>query len=440
MNQSTLKKSLLEDFKHKFVYQDLDNFGNLSKIITSNDFNSAAYISSITSLVYSIINMSNSEYKAITNKNNPTLLKTHLDKLFEHSNYLKLFSYKNNYVVYGYNNCCFLWDKKRFEKHDDETPLYCDYLAEKTVGLSNYRFNPYLHIWIRALQTVYYQWMRIKHDKRCQGIDALIKRYGGIDDDFPDLSTTIELPISRDQFNIATTLLHYIRKEADHPLVVNDIRNFKDSPARNAASATHYINHLFDRYSKLLVLRIDLGYKKATFNKKNIDKDYAQIQNDRDRFFNNMRHNALFKRKVGYISKLEYGLDKGFHYHLILFFDGSKAQRDQYLASKICQYWNENITQGQGNAFNCHAKKDKYRFMGIGKISYTDTVLRNNLIQHVVRYLIKPDLFARLVMPNKTKGSHLFERGQTKRVKAPRGRKRRSIPAINSDRLRQNSH
>lgn len=269
--------------------------------------------------------------------------------------------------------------------------------------------------------------MRIKNDKRRQGIDALISHYGGIDDDFPDLSTTIDLPIHRNQYSIAGNIIHYIRKDADHPLVLKEIRNFEETPARNAASAISYINHLFDRYCKLLVLRIDLGYQREAFKGLNDTEAYAMIKRDRDTFFNNMRHNHLFKHRVGFISKLEYGLDKGFHYHLILFFDGSKTQKDLYLAKQICRYWNINITRGLGNAYNCHQKKSDYRFKGIGKISYHDTVLRDNLINYVVRYLIKPDLFARVVIPGNAKGTHIFERGQMKSLKASKGRKRQHV-------------
>jgi hypothetical protein len=422
----TKTTSLLDVFKSRYIYSECDNFGNLTDRITANDYDSAGYVSSVTSLVYSIIQMDQSEYKALYEGKHPSYhtVSLSLKRLFKRQEYKELFVSKNNFMLYGYQNCCYLWNKKGFEKHENEQPIYCDYLKSMTIGLPNYRFNPYIHIWVRALQTVYYQFMTIKRDAWKNYIDQLIKEYWD-DDDFPYLSASIDLDIDLKRFNMAQAIFHYIRRDAEHSLVKNEIRNFKETPERNKKSAIKYINYLFTRHSKLLVLRIDLGYRRQAFEQINDAEAYAMIRRDIDRFFANMRHNTLFKHKVGHISKLEYGLDKGYHAHLILFFNGSKVQRDQYFSQEICKYWNTKITNGMGNAFNCHL--NKYKYKGIGKISYTDETLRKNLIAHVVRYLVKPELFARVVVPGDSSGKHIFERGQIPPNRYPCGRRRKTV-------------
>lgn len=417
LKEKLAKKSLLNDFKYKYIYSESDDFGNHSTVITDNDFNSAIFITSVTSFVYSILNMHQDK-----NKKHQIPLNI-FENLLTFENYKSIFVSDNSFIVYGYENCSFLWNGKDFKRHEEPQPMYCNYLLQRTSGLSNHRFNPFLHLWIRALQTVCYQWLSIKQDPWKLNLDQLIQHYGN-DDDFPYLSPIIEIPIRHDKFNISSAFIHYIRQDANHPLVKKEIRNFEDTPTRNANSAREYIDHLFSIHCKLLVLRIDLGYQKSAYEKLNNVEAYKKIRQDRDRFFANMRCNTLFKHKVGFISKLEYGLDKGFHYHLILFFNGSKTQRDMYLAKQICRYWNVNITNGEGNAFNCHSKKSEYKYQGIGKIDYKNTVPRSHLINYVVRYLVKPDLFARVVIPSNITINHVFERGQFKQCGKLKGRPR----------------
>jgi hypothetical protein len=51
---------------------------------------------------------------------------------------------------------------------------------------------------------------------------------------------------------------------------------------------------------------------------------------------NNRRSNSLFAALGGYIWRLEYGGDgKGYHFHVILFFDGKDRCQDAYNADLI---------------------------------------------------------------------------------------------------------
>ncbi|WP_447874551.1 YagK/YfjJ domain-containing protein [Serratia fonticola] len=116
----------------------------------------------------------------------------------------------------------------------------------------------------------------------------------------------------------------------------------------------------------------------------------------------------MFKACVGYVWKLEYGRYRGFHYHLLVFYDGARVRQDVTLARLLGEYWRDVITAGAGHYHNCNANKARYRFPGIGLLHYTDTAKRKGL-NIAVRYLCKVDTYARLTLPN---GARSFGRGE----------------------------
>jgi len=155
---------------------------------------------------------------------------------------------------------------------------------------------------------------------------------------------------------------------------------------RNYDGMVDYVNRLFDVYSKLQVLRLDLSYKKSCAS----GLEIKDAKKDLQHFLSNRRTKpSLFKHCVGHVWKLETTPVKGPHFHCALLYDGSQVIKDAHLASKIGTYWNEQITDGRGIHFNCNAKKTSYDKCGIGMISHTDEEMRNNLITEVLPYLAK---------------------------------------------------
>ncbi|MDP1710003.1 MAG: inovirus-type Gp2 protein, partial [bacterium] len=167
---------------------------------------------------------------------------------------------------------------------------------------------------------------------------------------------------------------------------------------------------LFTRYARLLVLRVDLEYQSGNVIHNEQDRltKYQEASNDRKHFFNNMDSNKLFEHLVGIAWTLEYGVETGFHYHMVLIYDGSEVREDETLAYWVGKYWSCNITEGQGRDYNCNAKKNKYRELGIGTINYYDTALREGLY-HAIGYLMKTDHLALMLIP---KGCRTFGRGE----------------------------
>ncbi|MFZ4860392.1 MAG: hypothetical protein ACOYL3_28880 [Desulfuromonadaceae bacterium] len=149
-----------------------------------------------------------------------------------------------------------------------------------------------------------------------------------------------------------------------------------------------YFGELFDTYSKLNVIRLDLSYKKEIAE--NITT--KEVKQDLNRLLNNRRHNqTVFGDCVGHLCKLEKGEDKGNHLHSMFFFDGHKIENDGYKASQIGKYWVDNITNGNGLHHSCNADKSKYKHVGVGMINHFDTEKRNILTNMVASYFAKEE-------------------------------------------------
>lgn len=208
-----------------------------------------------------------------------------------------------------------------------------------------------------------------------------------------------------------------IRQEARSKKFLSKLNSYQRSSNKNRQELTDYVNALFERHSRLLVLRVDLSY-----SKEGSKLTQAEAKRDRERLFENARSNKLFADMVGYIWKLEHGPEKGFHYHMMFFFDGSKVREDGSLARRIGQYWIDVITKGRGLYYNCNASKWRYRKCGIGMISYTDTQLREGL-QDAMVYLTKTDLYMKLQTVGRGMG-----KGNRPCPKDSRGRPRAILP------------
>lgn len=155
---------------------------------------------------------------------------------------------------------------------------------------------------------------------------------------------------------------------------------------QNYDSAVDYLNALFDRYSKLQVLRVDLSYKKEHANTVTLKEAKEDLQH----LLNNRRSKpSLFADCVGHIWKLESTPEKGPHLHTAFLYDGNKVRKDAYKASMIGKYWMDDITKGRGLSFNCNGKQDEYQKNGIGNICHTDEEKRSHLLNEVLPYLTK---------------------------------------------------
>lgn len=204
-------------------------------------------------------------------------------------------------------------------------------------------------------------------------------------------------------------------------------RSFRDEVAAfdrhsrdSARSVKRYLRALSDRYAKLLVIRLDFGYRM-------MDEGILRTPSVEPSLLHAHRHLLLqfFAQQfagvaLGYVAKTEFGVFKGPHLHAIFVLDGSKVRRDISIAAVLGNYWNETVTGGSGTYFNCNRTKDRYRVAGIGMVDYrnpTDWLGAEVMVD----YITKVDYFARAWAD----GDRTLVKGWTPRVREnPRGRPR----------------
>jgi len=193
------------------------------------------------------------------------------------------------------------------------------------------------------------------------------------------------------------------------------IQSWQYPRGSNFNSMVDYIEWMFERRSRLLVIRIDLSFRAESRGQ--FDAEYAR--DCFQRLMNNRRSNRIFGDLIGYLWSMEYGPQRGFHYHCILCFDGHKRQQGCSIAHLIGQYWRDEISDGTGSYHCCNddiADLESQNYpVGIGLIHRNDTTLVENMVW-MATYLIKqaqedePQL--RAVLPESLKGFRSFGRGE----------------------------
>ncbi len=217
-----------------------------------------------------------------------------------------------------------------------------------------------------------------------------------------------------------------IRNEVKSKEFKRTIREFNRKLDKNYNGLTDYIDGLFKIHSRLLVIRVDLSYKKNQFDhalkEDERERMYFQAKNDRELFFKKIKKLPLFKNMLGYAWKLQYGLEKGFHYHMIFFYDGSKSCQDSTIAMSIGEFWNKELTGGIGLYYNYNGDQSSYFYKSIGSINYHDHENIFYLKKWVASYLTKTDYYTRVIVRD---NDRTFGKGQLKKTVSNQGRPRK---------------
>ena len=212
--------------------------------------------------------------------------------------------------------------------------------------------------------------------------------------------------ISEDQF---ISLVQEITFRVQIPLFKRRVSDRRYQTKQNYKSIHQYASSLHDRYSRLLVVRVDLYYRMECQHLVGIHTVYQHLEMMRGAKCSHQ----LFKHLVGSAWCIEQGETRGYHLHTAYYFKGSEHQNDWYMAQQIGQLW-ERITQGLGTYHSCNTptEKDKYDklgMLGVGMIHRNDRMACENAI-HTVGYLAdyeKTDQYLRM----KPKGKRAFTTG-----------------------------
>ncbi|WP_180165059.1 inovirus-type Gp2 protein [Acinetobacter sp. YH12049] len=160
----------------------------------------------------------------------------------------------------------------------------------------------------------------------------------------------------------------------------------KEKSLNQNKKAKQLINKLISKFSKLLVIRIDFSiYRKFEITLE-LMKTYLSI------FLKKLHTpNDKVPPIVGYIWKLEYGIQKGYHYHFIFFMDGNLYKQDTYFADLLGDLWRK-ITQDKGTYHSCNHNKAAYKKLAIGMLVHNDQE-KVDILFSVVDYITKVDQF-----------------------------------------------
>lgn len=193
-----------------------------------------------------------------------------------------------------------------------------------------------------------------------------------------------------------------------------EVRNRERAARKNARSLAAYIDALFEAHARLLVIRLDLRYSEAYLKACGGRLDAEQVRQDFQRFLRRLHTGRLKADLRGLVWKLEFGPTRQFHYHIALFLDGSRCREDVSIARELGELWQQEITEGNGDYFNCNARQARYRKPALGMINWYEQT-RREYLQEAMSYLVKVDLLINPVLP---RGARTFGKG----IKpAPRG-------------------
>ena len=190
----------------------------------------------------------------------------------------------------------------------------------------------------------------------------------------------------------------------------NNIKLIKQEKV-NTKKLDIYMRQMLNHYSKLLIVRVDLGYSKDTIHLVSIE-DFHQHSKKLREFIG--KKESCFKGLQGNVIALEQGHDRGYHCHLLLMYDGSRHESDWYFAETVGEKW-RSITGGLGSYYNCHNSQYKQKYkdagtLGIGMIHRKNPIEIENSVR-VALYLTRPykeDQHLRIKLP----GMKTFTRGK----------------------------
>lgn len=149
---------------------------------------------------------------------------------------------------------------------------------------------------------------------------------------------------------------------------------------RIKTSLNELIDLMLNQHSRVCVIRIDLEYTRDDptkyvhpLNSADYPNDYLieKVKRDFKRFLNGLRQLKIADHLVGYAWRLQFGAQRGYHYHFIAFFNGNKVGSHWYYADQIGQYWSK-VAGQHGFFFNCHNDHLPYKRDGIGMVRRKD--------------------------------------------------------------------
>ncbi|RQS90164.1 inovirus Gp2 family protein [Burkholderia contaminans] len=205
-----------------------------------------------------------------------------------------------------------------------------------------------------------------------------------------------------------------IREQGRGKPFLDELKPHLRRAAKNYRSIVRLLRALFNKHRRLLIIRVDFEYTKAH---RSIPRaEVRRHANALTQYLKRIRHRD---RKVfkAYVLKLEYALQRGWHFHGLIVLDGHVVHGDVHYGKKLGEHWKNVTTKGKGGYYNCNANHHKYgKALGVGMVERDGRDGRRYALETtVVGYLAKPDFYAPMMKADadrllfKTELPHLRE-------------------------------
>lgn len=201
-----------------------------------------------------------------------------------------------------------------------------------------------------------------------------------------------------------------------------DYQNIELQKKENQNELRRYCESIVDRYSRILVVRVDLGYLKEYQSRIKVDDLYFDL----DKLVNKIQNkDGIFKHVIGYAWGLEQGgKSKGYHCHLAVIYDTAyRHPSARHWGDEIIKLWEE-ITSDYGQGYNCYNRERVTELrnknqLGIGLIYRKDADQVKNFID-AMSYLTDPDKKTDQYLRVKPTGRRTFGKGQMREKRSRR--------------------
>jgi len=209
--------------------------------------------------------------------------------------------------------------------------------------------------------------------------------------------------------------INELRELASSKKFIKECNDFFRSSRKNNQQLLKYVRRHSETNGRLLICRCDLGAKRdASLFYQASNLRQAQILKESYKLLFEFIKKRFGEKLLGFAWKLEFGVRRGFHYHLMLIFNGRELKSDISIVRIIGEYWKNEITKGSGTYFNCNAYKEHYKSCGIGMFSKEKTPEKWEGIKLMCAYLTKGDDLVRLHL----QGMRCFGKGNMPKTEA----------------------
>lgn len=135
---------------------------------------------------------------------------------------------------------------------------------------------------------------------------------------------------------------------------------------------------LLNKYSKVIPLRMDFGYRRSAIYRHPDDWDIYRLAEEL------MRDGKI----VGYSWVMEYSPRKNFHFHAMFYLDGQSFKSSYRIARYIGERWVAK-TEGEGT-YHISNRKAYHQVSGTKMIHHNDRK-RQREIEYIISYMAKAD-------------------------------------------------